>query len=53
VRIGKRAFYDQAQMSLAEAYAHTGAVMVENMLQRDTDEGIRAFLEKRKPDWHS
>jgi enoyl-CoA hydratase/carnithine racemase len=53
VRIGKRAFYDQAQMSLAEAYAHTGAVMVENMLQRDTDEGISAFLEKRKPDWHS
>jgi enoyl-CoA hydratase/carnithine racemase len=50
VRIGKRAFYDQAQMSLAEAYAHTGAVMVENMLQRDTDEGISAFLEKRNPD---
>ena len=25
--------------------------MVENMLWRDTDEGIRAFLEKRKPDW--
>lgn len=53
VRIGKRAFYDQAQLSLAEAYAHTGAVMVENMLLRDTDEGITAFLEKRKPDWHS
>ncbi|MGO4910201.1 enoyl-CoA hydratase [Pseudorhodobacter sp. W20_MBD10_FR17] len=51
VRIGKRAFYDQAQMSLADAYAYTGAVMVENMLQPDTDEGIRAFLEKRKPDW--
>jgi enoyl-CoA hydratase/carnithine racemase len=51
VRIGKRAFYDQAQLSLAAAYAHTGAVMVENMLHRDTDEGISAFLEKRKPDW--
>jgi enoyl-CoA hydratase/carnithine racemase len=51
VRIGKRAFYDQAQMSLADAYAHTGAVMVENMLQPDTDEGIKAFLEKRTPDW--
>ncbi len=52
VRIGKRAFYDQARLSLPEAYAHTAAVMVENMLLRDTDEGISAFLEKRKPDWH-
>jgi enoyl-CoA hydratase/carnithine racemase len=51
VRIGKRAFYDQANLSLADAYAHTGAVMVENMLLSDTEEGINAFLEKRKPDW--
>lgn len=51
VRIGKRAFYDQIGMDLAQAYAHTGAVMVDNMLMRDTDEGIGAFLEKRKPDW--
>lgn len=51
VRIGKRAFYDQRQLSLADAYAHAGKVMVENMLQRDTNEGIAAFLEKRKPDW--
>jgi enoyl-CoA hydratase/carnithine racemase len=51
VRVGKRAFHDQAGMSLAEAYAHTGAVMVENMLWRDTNEGIAAFIEKRKPDW--
>ncbi|NYS23477.1 enoyl-CoA hydratase [Rhodobacteraceae bacterium 2376] len=51
VRIGKRAFYDQIDMTLPEAYAHTGAVMVENMLLRDTDEGISAFIEKRKPDW--
>jgi enoyl-CoA hydratase/carnithine racemase len=51
VRIGKRAFYDQANLSLADAYAHTGAVMVENMLLSDTEEGISAFLEKRKPDW--
>ncbi|MCF1708361.1 enoyl-CoA hydratase [Tabrizicola sp. J26] len=51
IRIGKRAFYDQLGLSLAEAYAHAGAVMVENMLLRDTDEGISAFLEKRSPDW--
>ncbi|MEI4470267.1 enoyl-CoA hydratase [Frigidibacter sp. MR17.24] len=51
VRIGKRLFYDQAQMGLAAAYDHAGAAMVENMLWRDTDEGICAFLEKRAPDW--
>ena len=51
VRIGKRAFYDQITLPTAEAYAQTGAVMVENMLNRDTEEGIQAFLEKRKPDW--
>lgn len=51
VRIGKQGFYAQADMGLADAYAHAGAVMVENMLWRDTEEGIAAFLEKRKPDW--
>ncbi|GAB4267865.1 MAG: enoyl-CoA hydratase [Pararhodobacter sp.] len=51
VRIGKRAFYDQIDMPLDQAYAHTGAVMAENMLMRDTDEGINAFIEKRRPDW--
>ena len=51
VRIGKRAFYEQLEMPLAAAYDHTAAVMVENMLWRDTEEGIAAFLEKRAPDW--
>lgn len=51
VRIGKQAFYQQRELGLAEAYAYTGQVMVENMLLRDTDEGINAFIEKRPPDW--
>jgi len=51
VALGKRAFYDQIGLPLADAYALTGAVMVENMGWRDTDEGISAFLEKRAPDW--
>jgi len=51
VRIGKRAFYDQAQMPLDRAYAFTGAAMVENMLNPDTSEGIAAFLDKRPPEW--
>ncbi|MEM7238772.1 MAG: enoyl-CoA hydratase [Pseudomonadota bacterium] len=51
VRVGKRAFYEQAEMSLDAAYAHTGRVITENMLHRDTAEGVAAFLEKRPPDW--
>ena len=53
VRIGKRAFYEQIQMPLDAAYAHVGEVMVENMLDEDTAEGISAFLEKRRPAWAS
>ncbi len=51
VRIGKRAFYEQAEMPLEAAYAHTGEVMVQNMLYDETAEGIAAFLEKRDPAW--
>ncbi|MCK0138855.1 enoyl-CoA hydratase [Aliiroseovarius sp. F47248L] len=51
VKIGKASFYDQADMSLEAAYAFAGAAMVENMMLRDTEEGISAFIEKRKPDW--
>lgn len=51
VAIGKAAFYAQAEMSLAEAYAYASQIMVENMMARDAQEGIGAFLEKRKPKW--
>ncbi len=51
VKIGKRAFYEQVQMPVDRAYAHTGAVMVENMLHRNTEEGISAFIEKRPAEW--
>lgn len=51
VKIGKQAFYDQLSMTTDAAYAHTGNVMVENMLHRDTEEGIAAFLDKRDPRW--
>ena len=51
VRIGKAAFYAQAEMSMDQAYAYAGEVMVENMLDRDTEEGIAAFIEKRAPEW--
>ena len=51
VKIGKEAFYKQLEMSLEDAYCYTGDVMVENMLYRDTLEGISAFIEKRDPTW--
>lgn len=51
VRIGKRAFYQQLEMGLTDAYAFTGDVMVQNMAVPDTEEGIAAFLEKRPPEW--
>ena len=51
VKIGKEAFYEQIEMSVEQAYAYTGDVMVQNMMYRDTEEGIAAFLEKRDPDW--
>ena len=51
VKIGKGAFYEQAQMTTQDAYAYASAVMVENMEHAQTNEGISAFLEKRDPDW--
>lgn len=51
VKIGKQAFYTQMSMPLDQAYDYTGQVMVENMMHRDTQEGIAAFIDKRDPDW--
>lgn len=53
VKIGKEAFYRQLEMGLSDAYRYAGEVMVENMLARDADEGIRAFVEKRPPQWEN
>ncbi len=51
LKIGKQAFYRQAEMGLAEAYAYASEVMTENMMARDAEEGIGAFIEKRDPRW--
>lgn len=51
VKIGKEGFYRQVEMPLAEAYDYVSGVMVENMLVRDAEEGISAFIEKREPKW--
>ena len=49
--LGKSAFYKQKEMDLAEAYIYASQVMTENMMIYDAEEGINAFLEKRKPLW--
>ena len=51
IRIGKEAFYRQAEMSLADAYRFAAEVMTDNMMARDAREGICAFIEKRQPTW--
>ncbi len=51
VKTGKQAFYRQRDLPLAEAYAYTARVMTENLLQRDAEEGIAAFIAKRQPHW--
>ncbi len=51
LKIGKEAFYRQLEMPLADAYKYASEVMVENMLARDAEEGIGAFIEKREPKW--
>ena len=52
VKIGKEAFYRQAELDLAAAYRYAAEVMTTNMLARDAGEGIDAFLGKRAPVWH-
>jgi len=51
LKVGKEAFYAQAQLGLAEAYDYASRVMVDNMLARDAKEGIGAFIDERKPVW--
>jgi len=51
VKLGKTAFYRQAEMSLADAYRYAAEIMTENMMARDAEEGIGAFIEKREPKW--
>ena len=51
IKIGKKAFYKQLEMPLSKAYQYTSEVMTKNAMKLDAEEGISAFLEKRKPNW--
>ncbi len=51
VSLGKTAFYEQIDMDLDAAYAHTCKVIVDNMMMDSAKEGIAAFIDKRPPQW--
>ncbi len=53
LKIGKEAFYRQIEMPLTDAYRYASEVMVENMMARDAEEGISAFIDKRRPNWEN
>jgi enoyl-CoA hydratase/carnithine racemase len=51
VGVGKQAFYRQVEMPVEQAYAYTKEIMSFNASFADAQEGMCAFLEKRKPEW--
>ncbi len=52
IRFGKKAFYEQLEMPLEDAYRHGAKTMAENMMARDAECGIGAFLDKKPhPEW--
>jgi enoyl-CoA hydratase/carnithine racemase len=52
LKIGKKAFYDQAEMKIVDAYNYASEVMIKNMMESDSEEGIKAFIDKRNPKWN-
>ena len=51
VAIGKETFYRQLEVPLGQAYRDAAETMARNMMFRDAEEGIGAFIEKREPQW--
>ncbi|MEZ5826698.1 MAG: enoyl-CoA hydratase [Geminicoccaceae bacterium] len=49
--LGKRAFHEQLELGVEQAYEMTTEVIVQNALGADFEEGLKAFTEKRKPVW--
>jgi enoyl-CoA hydratase/carnithine racemase len=52
LKIGKKAFYNQSEMKIIDAYKYASEVMIKNMMETDSEEGIKAFIEKRQPNWN-
>ena len=52
LKIGKKAFYNQSEMKITDSYKYASEIMIKNMMESDSEEGIKAFIEKRKPNWN-
>jgi len=51
LRLGKQAFYNQIEQDEPRAYEYANSVITLNLMAEDAQEGITAFLDKRKPVW--
>jgi enoyl-CoA hydratase/carnithine racemase len=51
IAIGKAAFYDQLALDETTAYERASCVMTDNSARADAQEGMQAFLQKRRPVW--
>lgn len=51
IKTGKKAFYNQIEKNIKDAYQYASEIMIKNMMESDSEEGINAFIEKRKPNW--
>ena len=50
---GKRFFYRQIELPMAAAYRDAAALITSHMLGDEALEGVSAFVERRKPQWHT
>lgn len=53
VSFGKKFYYKQLAMGLNEAYVEGSTAMADNLQLHDGKEGIKSFIEKRKPNWRN
>ena len=51
IRMGKALFYKQRETGIEAAYQLAGQTMACNMIHPTAQEGVQAFVEKRKPVW--
>jgi len=51
IAMGKELFYQQREMGVEAAYQLAGQTMAANMMDACAQEGVKAFTEKRKPNW--